>query len=753
MPDQPVHVSFLDEPAARDRARSGGKAGALADLAAEGLPIVHGFVIHGDAPLEDLRDEIAAALDQIGGDAFAVRSSATAEDLEGASFAGIYDSYLNVRGVDDVLARAHDVRASLTSERARAYAQRVGVDPAEQRMGVLVQPLLDASAAGVAFTRDPLTGASDRIIINAAFGLGEGVVGGSGEADHCVTNAEASAILDRSVATKRTRVIAAAGGGIATVAVDGDDADRPALDDDEVLAVASLARQVREAAGDRDIEFALVDGVAHLLQARPITGLGEADEEAPPFPVEWEDAADAKYSWRIASRGPVPVLQCEGRARYDEHSARVFADTGVPMARAHIARWVNGYRYARPVEAEQSDIEARGARHRARNDELRLQGGSVWLSEVEPRTVAVWERLNRYAELRRRSDIEARMAHLEAALDGFGLVMGDLHWRRAGASNHDWPSAYEEITGGPRVDAGILLQALDNRTTRLIRRVRGLARIAQSEPPLARALDQRDYAPILEARRRGALAGEAPGRFRSRFRRLLADYGMHTGEGFGPNVRGDEPTWNMEPERLLDLVRSFAEQDVDALEEQERAARAQRVSAERRLRRRLANEPDALGRFDEALAIARHGNASMENHNFYMEQGVSGALREAMSPRRRGTRRAGLVGGGAPRQPSDARRGAIDGRRLGVRRAADRGPTSRRAGQATAAAPAGDDRRWRARSLCSSARRSRSATVSACTAQRCSGRRHRRESTQASRGSWRRARRRRRSRRARSSSA
>ncbi len=153
MPDQPVHVSFLDEPAARDRARSGGKAGALADLAAEGLPIVHGFVIHGDAPLEDLRDEIAAALDQIGGDAFAVRSSATAEDLEGASFAGIYDSYLNVRGVDDVLARAHDVRASLTSERARAYAQRVGVDPAEQRMGVLVQPLLDASAAGVAFTR------------------------------------------------------------------------------------------------------------------------------------------------------------------------------------------------------------------------------------------------------------------------------------------------------------------------------------------------------------------------------------------------------------------------------------------------------------------------------------------------------------------------------------------------------------------------------------------------------------------------
>jgi phosphohistidine swiveling domain-containing protein len=600
MPDSPRtttrHVTRLDDPRARDRSIAGGKAGALADLAATGLPIVPGFVIHPDAPLDGRRDglrhELATALADTGAEAFAVRSSATAEDLEDASFAGVYDSFLNVRGVDEVIARAADVRASLTSERAVAYARRVGLDPEEQRMSVLVQPLLDSSAAGVAFTLDPLTGASDRIVINAAFGLGEGVVAGSGGVDHFVTSAEADMILERSIATKRTRVIPAAGGGIATVEVPPDDAD---------LAVAALARRVKQTVGDRDIEFAVLDGVAHLLQARPITGLDASDDDAPEFPVEWDDPEDEKYVWRLVSRAPEPLFQRRARDRYDQHSARVFEDTGVPMARMHVSRYVNGYRYARPVEADPKEVGARQARHVARNAELRRQGGSVWLSEVEPRTIEIWQRLNRFAQLSRRDDIEQRLAHLEAALEAFGFVMGDLHWRMAGASNFDWPSTYEELTGEPAVDSGILLQALDNRTTRLIRRLRGLAGIAQSDAALARAIKAQDYAPILEARADGALSSEEVRRFRARFRRLLAD-----------------------------LVHGFAAQDLDALEDQERTARAQRVAAERRLRRRFASDAERLARFEDALAQARAGNDAMENHNFYMEQGVLGALREAI---------------------------------------------------------------------------------------------------------------------------
>ena len=121
--------------------------------------MVPGFVILPAADLDDpaTHAAVADALGAFGGEAFGVRSSATAEDLEQASFAGVYDSYLNVRGVEAVIARARGVSVDLDG----------------QAMAVLVQPLLAAEAAGVAFTRDPVSGAS-RVVIDAAFGLGEG---------------------------------------------------------------------------------------------------------------------------------------------------------------------------------------------------------------------------------------------------------------------------------------------------------------------------------------------------------------------------------------------------------------------------------------------------------------------------------------------------------------------------------------------------------------------------------------------------
>ena len=157
------------------------------------------------------------------------------------------------------------------------------------------------------------------------------------------------------------------------------------------------------------------------------------------FPIEWEDPAHAQYSWQVVSRAPEPRLQRDARDRYAEHAARVFADTGVPMARNHISTYVNGYRYARFAEADPEDVAARQAAHRQRNARLWEQGGSLWLTEIEPQTIEVWQRLNRYAELNKRDDIEQRMAHLEDAIEAFGFVMGDLHWRMAGASNFDWP--------------------------------------------------------------------------------------------------------------------------------------------------------------------------------------------------------------------------------------------------------------------------------------------------------------------------
>ena len=126
-----------------------------------------------------LSEAVTAAYEGlVDGAAVAVRSSGTAEDLPGASFAGQYSSYLNVIGADSVVERMLDVWASLYSPRAIAYRDRQGVAHSTARMAVLVQRQLAAEAAGVLFTRDPMSGAQDRLLVNSTFGLGEGVVSG-----------------------------------------------------------------------------------------------------------------------------------------------------------------------------------------------------------------------------------------------------------------------------------------------------------------------------------------------------------------------------------------------------------------------------------------------------------------------------------------------------------------------------------------------------------------------------------------------
>ena len=153
----------------------------------------------------------------------------------------------------------------------------------------------------------------------------------------------------------------------------------PALGDEALRAVGRLAVAVRDAVGERDIEFALVEGEARLLQARPITSLDAADaEEASAFEFEWEDPSDAAYSWRLSSQRATPMLQRDLRERYERHLAQVFADTGVAMGRSHIGIWVNGFRYTRGPEVDEVDVAKRLSAHQQRNQDLLASGGSIW---------------------------------------------------------------------------------------------------------------------------------------------------------------------------------------------------------------------------------------------------------------------------------------------------------------------------------------------------------------------------------------
>ena len=214
----------------------------------------------------------------------AVRSSATAEDLPFASFAGQQDTELNVVGEGAVLGAVRRCWASLWTDRAVAYRAANGIDPRSVQLAVVVQRMVDAAVAGVMFTADPITGRRGHAVIDASPGLGEAVVSGAVTPDHFVADMATGAVLERSLGDKRVAVVVAPEGG--TRRVERADATaEPCLTDDQLRALARLAGQVERAyaGAPQDTEFA-VDGQGRLwlVQARPITTLYPLPADAPP---------------------------------------------------------------------------------------------------------------------------------------------------------------------------------------------------------------------------------------------------------------------------------------------------------------------------------------------------------------------------------------------------------------------------------------------------------------------------------------
>ncbi|MGN6378670.1 MAG: rifamycin-inactivating phosphotransferase [Gaiellales bacterium] len=215
--------------------------------------------------------------------AWAVRSSATAEDLPAASFAGQYDTYMNVVGAPAVLRHISRCWASLFSERAVTYRARTGVDHRAVGMAVIVQRLLDPQSAGVLFTADPVTSNRTVACVEAVFGLGEALVSGRIEPD--TYRVQHSTVTSTSIGSKPFAVQAAADGGTAEVPVPDGRRRQPVLTDAQVLQLVELGRRIAAQLGaPQDIEWCLVDDSFHIVQSRPITTL---------FPVP--AAADHEY--------------------------------------------------------------------------------------------------------------------------------------------------------------------------------------------------------------------------------------------------------------------------------------------------------------------------------------------------------------------------------------------------------------------------------------------------------------------------
>ncbi|MEU7644730.1 rifamycin-inactivating phosphotransferase [Streptomyces huasconensis] len=236
-----------------------------------------------EAPVPDaLATAVTRALARFGGqEAYAVRSSATAEDLPTASFAGQQDTYLNVAGATAILRHISRCWASLFTERAVTYRRRNGIDHRVVHMAVVVQRMVLPRAAGVLFTADPVTGDREVATVDAGFGLGEALVSGLVNPD--VYKVRRGEVVDRKIAAKQRAVQALPGGGTRDVAVDARRQEEPALTDAQVVEVVRLGRRIEAHFGrPQDIEWCLADDGFHIVQSRPITTLfpvPEADDE------------------------------------------------------------------------------------------------------------------------------------------------------------------------------------------------------------------------------------------------------------------------------------------------------------------------------------------------------------------------------------------------------------------------------------------------------------------------------------------
>jgi pyruvate,water dikinase len=288
--------------------------------------------IEGIAMPDDLVAAITRALARLGERAaYAVRSSATAEDLPTASFAGQHDTYLNVVGAAAILRHVSRCWASLFSERAVTYRVRSGFDHRRVQMAVVVQQMVVAHAAGVLFTADPITSSRKVASVEASFGLGEALVSGLVNAD--TFKVRDGEVVARAVATKQRAIHPLSVSGTEELAVAPARQERPALTDAQVVRLVQLGRRIEAHFGHpQDIEWCLADGDFWIVQSRPITKLFPIPEAADRENHVYVSVGHQQMMTEAMTPLGVSVWQLTAIAPMHEAGGRLFVDVTQRLA-------------------------------------------------------------------------------------------------------------------------------------------------------------------------------------------------------------------------------------------------------------------------------------------------------------------------------------------------------------------------------------------------------------------------------------
>ncbi len=311
------YIEILQDISEQDLPWVGGKAANLGEMLKIGLPVPEGFVVtagsyekfvtenminskitdllteldhNNQAKLEKAAEKIKELFDQgeiprdilieidrayevIGNPAAAVRSSATAEDLPGTSFAGQYDTYLNVKGKEQLHYSIKKCWASLWNMRALSYRMKQNIENKALAHGVVIQKLINAEKSGVLFTANPLNSRRDQILLNSSWGLGEAIVGGEVTPDQWVVDKKGQTLIEENINCKDIMTVQKEG-GTANIDVPAEKRELATLNQDEVFTLSELGKKAEKHFGSpQDIEWAFYEGTFYLVQSRPITSL------------------------------------------------------------------------------------------------------------------------------------------------------------------------------------------------------------------------------------------------------------------------------------------------------------------------------------------------------------------------------------------------------------------------------------------------------------------------------------------------
>ena len=432
------YVQSFEEIPAEQQWRAGGKGGSLARLSQAGFPVPDGFIILPSAFDEDkLKQEawsqvqtyLAGVRSSNPGVAFAVRSSAMSEDSIQSSFAGEFDSVLNVREDDQIRAAIQAVYRSRLNQRVQAYSRAKGMDTTHE-IAIVVQELVPAESSGVLFTANPVNGQRDQAVINAAWGLGEAIVGGSVTPDMLIVDKGNGHVLERQTSDKQVMTMLLESHTQETP-VPEELRNKAVLSDEQASELVRLGERIEALyAMPMDIEWTLVGKQLAIVQARPITALPEPE---PAIPAKWKLPQGAYIAMRnniveLMADPLTPLFATLGRqainASLDRLLSDFFGKHGLMPEEIIIP--VNKYAYYNgSIRAGQMARILLGSIGIMK----RMFSGAVerWVEKGRPDYVAIvslWE-AEPWHELPTAEILKAARTLSEAAIDAYGsLVSG-----------------------------------------------------------------------------------------------------------------------------------------------------------------------------------------------------------------------------------------------------------------------------------------------------------------------------------------